>query len=293
MANSTVELKRYATASALAAEVASEVAAHLAHALAVRGHAGLLVSGGHSPASLFEQLRTQVLDWNQVSIALVDERWVEPTDPGSNERFLRETLLRDHAAAARFVGLKNPAPSPDLGAAAAWNASARVPRPADVTVLGMGDDGHTASLIPGSTNLKSALDPEAAEGYVGTWSPSAPHARLSLNLRALLNSRRILIFLLGEAKLRTYGAACRPGPVEEMPVRGRRALLRRQRPGLIPTISRNRLLRCAWSANPQASATSASGSLVELINALARSTRRTTTYSIGENPRLRLKAREK
>jgi 6-phosphogluconolactonase len=226
MTNANVELKRFGSAHALESEVASDIAAQLALAITARGQAGLLVSGGHSPAGLFEQLRTQPIDWDRVSIALVDERWVEPTDPGSNERFLRETLLRDAAAAARFCGLKNPAPSPDLGAAAAWHASARIPRPVDVTVLGMGDDGHTASLFPGSPNLKSALDLETPEGYVGLWSSSAPHARLSLNLRALLDSRRILIFLLGEAKLRTYAAACGPGPVEAMPVR---AILRQQR----------------------------------------------------------------
>jgi 6-phosphogluconolactonase len=95
-----------------------------------------------------------------------------------------------------------------------------------VTVLGMGDDGHTASLFPSSPNLKAALDPEAAAGCIGMWSPNAPQARLSMNLRALLDSRRILVFLLGEAKLRTHAAACRPGPVEEMPVR---AVLRQER----------------------------------------------------------------
>jgi len=225
MTSSGVELKRFGSARALEAEVARDIAAELGHAITARGQAGLLVSGGHSPAGLFGQLRGQPLDWTRVTIALVDERWVEPSDPGSNERFVREALLRDGAAAARFVGLKNPAPSPDLGAAGAWNASAYVPRPVDVTVLGMGDDGHTASLFPGSPNLKSALDLETPEGYVGMWSPSAPHPRLSLNLRALLHSRRIFIFLLGEAKLRTYAAACGPGPVEEMPVR---ALLRQQ-----------------------------------------------------------------
>jgi 6-phosphogluconolactonase len=226
MTNSKVELRRFGSADALASEVAKDIAAQLARAVTARGQASLLVSGGHSPARLFERLRTQALDWSQVSIALVDERWVEPTDPESNERLLRETLLRDGAAAARFFGLKNPAPSPDLGAGPAWNALARIPRPSDITVLGMGDDGHTASLFPGSPNLKSALDPEASEGCIGMWSPSAPHARLSLNLRALLDSRRILIFLVGEAKLRTYAAACGPGPVEEMPVR---AVLRQQR----------------------------------------------------------------
>ena len=226
MTNSKLQLKRFESVDALASEVASDIAAQLARAVAARGQAGLLVSGGHSPARLFEQLRTQVLDWSRVSIALVDERWVEPTDPGSNERLVREALLRDGAAAARFFGLKNAAPSPDLGAAAAWNASARMPRPVEITVLGMGDDGHTASFFPGSPNLKSALDLEAPEGCIGMWSPSAPRERLSLNLSALLDSRRILIFILGEAKLRTYAAACGPGRVEEMPVR---AVLRQQR----------------------------------------------------------------
>ena len=226
MTKSNIELKRFGSAQALESQVAGDIASQLAHAIAARGHAGLLVSGGHSPAGLFERLRTQALDWSRVSVALVDERWVEPTDPGSNERFLREALLREGAAAANFVGLKNSAPSPELGAAAAWNASARIPRPVDVTVLGMGDDGHTASLFPGSPNLASALNLETPEGYTGMWSPSAPHARISLNLSALLDSRRIFIFLLGEAKLRTYAAACGPGPVEEMPVR---AVLRQQR----------------------------------------------------------------
>lgn len=226
MTDSNVELKRFESADALASEVASNIAARLAHAVAARGRASFLVSGGHSPARLFERLRRRVLEWNQVSIALVDERWVEPTDPASNERFVREELLRDGAGAARFFGLKNPAPSPDLGAATAWNASARIPRPADITALGMGDDGHTASLFPGSPNLKSALDLETPAGFIGMWSPSAPQARLSLNLRALLDSRRIFILILGEAKLRTYATACGSGPVEEMPVR---AVLRQQR----------------------------------------------------------------
>ena len=226
MTNSGVVLRRFGSAHALESAVAKDIAAQLERAITARGRAGLLVSGGHSPAGLFEQLRTQALDWCRVSIALVDERWVESSDPGSNERMVREALLRDGAAAARFFGLKNRAPSPDLGAAAAWNASAHVPRPVDVTVLGMGDDGHTASLFPGSPNLERALDLESPEGYTGMWSPSAPHARLSLNLRALLDSRRILVFLLGEAKLRTYEAACGPGPVEEMPIR---AVLRQER----------------------------------------------------------------
>jgi 6-phosphogluconolactonase len=226
MTNSNPQFKAYPNADTLALELAAEIAAELARAIALRGLASLVVSGGRSPVKLFEQLRKQALDWSRVCVALADERWVDPTDSGSNERLVREVLLTEGAAAARFAGLKNAAPSPDLGAVSAWETFARVPRPFDVTVLGMGDDGHTASLFPRSPNLHSALDSAAAAGCVGMWAPAAPQARLSLNLSALLQSRRIVILLIGEDKKGTFTAASGPGAVEDMPVR---AVLRQQR----------------------------------------------------------------
>jgi 6-phosphogluconolactonase len=226
MTNSEPPAKRYADMDALARELAGDIAALLTRAIAVRGLASLVVSGGRSPVKLFEQLRGQAVDWSRVCVALADERWVEPTDPDSNERLVRDVLLRDKAAAARFLGLKNAAPSPDLGAVAAWETFARVPRPFDMTVLGMGDDGHTASLFPGSPNLRSALNPAATAGCVGMWAPTPPHPRLSLNLSALLDSRQVAILIGGKAKWRTYLAAAQSGDIEEMPVR---AVLRQQR----------------------------------------------------------------
>lgn len=118
--NSEPVLRRYADMDTLARELASEVAAHLEHAIQARGIASLVVSGGRSPVKLFEQLRGHALGWESVCVALADERWVEPTDAESNERLVRDQLIRDRAAAARFLGLKNLAPSPDLGAVAAW-----------------------------------------------------------------------------------------------------------------------------------------------------------------------------
>ena len=226
MVSLELEPKRYPSRDALSRDVASGIAASLARAIAERGAASLVVSGGRTPLKLFEQLRTQTIDWSRVCVALADERWVEPSDANSNEKLVRDTLLRDKAAAARFAGLKNAAPSPDLGAVSAWETFARVPRPFDMTLLGMGDDGHTASLFPGSPNLRSALNPAAAAGCVGMWAPDAPQPRLSLNLSALLDSRRIAILLGGEAKWRTFEAASGAGAVEDMPVR---AVLRQQR----------------------------------------------------------------
>ena len=218
--------RRYPDSDTAARELASKLAASLATAIAARGIASLVVSGGRSPVKLFEFLRAQPIDWPRVCIALADERWVDTADAQSNERLIRDVLLRERAAAARFLGLKNAAPTPDLGAVSAWETFARVPRPFDAVVLGMGDDGHTASLFPGSPNLPSAMNPAAAAGCVGMWAPVAPQPRLSLNLSALLDARQVLVLISGEAKWRTYAAACAPGPAQDMPVR---AVLRQAR----------------------------------------------------------------
>ncbi len=219
MTSAEPPVTRYADLGALSRALADQVEDSLAAAIAARGRASLAVSGGKSPIKFFESLRTRTLDWSRVSIALVDERWVDPADPDSNEKLVRDHLLKDAAAAARFSGLKNDAPTPDLGAARAWQTFAQIPRPFDMVVLGMGDDGHTASLFPNSPNLPLAIDPTAAPGCIAMVSPTVPRARLSLNLSALLDSRHLILLINGEAKWQVYAAANEPGPAEQMPVR--------------------------------------------------------------------------
>ncbi len=217
---------RYPDLETLSRQLALQIAGALKAAIEARGGASLVVSGGNSPLKLFAHLHAQSLDWSCVCIALADERWVDPADPNSNEKLLREHLLKGAAARARFLGLKNGAPTPELGAVSAWETFARVPRPFDMVILGMGDDGHTASLFPKSPNLASAINPAAAAGCIGMSSPTVPHARLSLNLSAIMDSRRIVVLLAGESKWRVYAAAAQPGPAENMPIR---AVLRQRR----------------------------------------------------------------
>src|SRR5580698_518432 len=100
-------LKRYSAMADLAPALAADVAQTLARAIDARGEASLIVSGGKTPIPFFERLRAQSIEWRRVCVALADERWVEPADPGSNERMVREVLLKDRAAEARFSGLKN------------------------------------------------------------------------------------------------------------------------------------------------------------------------------------------
>jgi len=212
-------LQRFADPERLADALSERLVHGLRAAIAARGAASLIVSGGKTPLPLFERLAVTDLGWRQVRIALADERWVDLEDEGSNERFVREHLLHGHAAAASFVGLKNDAPSAARGAAAAWRTVAKLPRPFDVVLLGMGDDGHTASLFPDSPNLAKALDPDAAPGCVATRSPVAPEERITLNCAALLDARDIIVSSTGETKWRVYEEALSEGPVEDMPIR--------------------------------------------------------------------------
>jgi 6-phosphogluconolactonase len=210
---------RFPDPLALAHALSGEIKVDLEEAIAVRGAASLVVSGGRTPAKLFTQLRDEKLDWSKVWVTLADERWVDTSSDASNERLVRETLLTGGAAAAHFVGMKNPAPTPEQGADWATRALTRVPRPFDVVLLGMGEDGHTASLFPGSLALARALDRTAAAGCVAINALTAPHARISLNLSALLDARRVVLHIEGDSKWQVYQRARMPGAVAELPVR--------------------------------------------------------------------------
>jgi hypothetical protein len=136
---SWVHEHRFPDSLALAHALSGEIKVDLEEAIQERGAASLVVSGGRTPARLFEQLRSESLDWSKVWVTLADERWVETTAAASNEKLVRETLLTGPAAAAHFVALKNPAPAPEAGADWATRALTRVPHPFDVVLLGMGE----------------------------------------------------------------------------------------------------------------------------------------------------------
>lgn len=219
MPSSWIHEHRFPDSLALAHALSGEVKVDLEEAIAARGVASLVVSGGRTPIQLFQQLRAERLDWSKIWVTLADERWVDTTSDASNERLVREHLLVDAASAAHFVGLKNPAPTPEAGADWATRAIKRVPRPYDLVMLGMGEDGHTASLFPGSLALARGLDMSAPAGCIAVNALTAPHARISLNLRALLDARRIVLHIEGAAKWQVYQRARAPGPAAELPVR--------------------------------------------------------------------------
>jgi len=211
--------RRYPNAAAMNQALAAEITEVLQAALGAGRGASLVVSGGRTPTALFDELSNAELDWEDVWITLSDERWVDTHSSSSNEHLVREHLLRNAAAHANFVGLKNSAADPAHGAAAAWSALADMPRPFDFMLLGMGENGHTASLFPDSPGLAEALDLTQPPRCVAMQGSQGPRERLSLNLRALLDSRRIALMLEGAAKWAAYERARTRGPIPEMPVR--------------------------------------------------------------------------
>lgn len=203
----------------LAQQLAQSIADDLREAVAARGTASLVVSGGRTPAQMFAVLARQPLAWDKIWITLSDERWVSASHPDSNQAMVQRTLLQHGASAAHFVPLKNSAETAGQGAAESAKAVAAMPRPFDVVVLGMGDDGHFASLFPLAPQLAAGLDLTNRQLCIAVDPVSAPHARMSLTLAALLASRRIVIQLSGTTKLKVIHRALQNGAVEELPIR--------------------------------------------------------------------------
>jgi 6-phosphogluconolactonase len=203
---------------ALAEAMADAAEASLARALQARGRAAIAVSGGTTPQTFFAALSARQLDWPRISVTLVDERWVDESSDRSNARLVRNHLLTGAAAAARFRPLYTGAPSPDSSLRRLEAKLADI-FPFDVVVLGMGDDGHTASFFPGGDQLTEALDPNGGHRLCAMHAPGAGEPRITWTLAALLLSNSIYLHIEGVGKADVLQRALRDGPVPEMPVR--------------------------------------------------------------------------
>lgn len=207
----------FASGADAAADLAGRIALILSDAIAERGVATIALSGGRSPRPVLEALSKEPIDWRKLIVTLVDERWVDAVSGDSNERLVRETLLQGPAAESRFVSMKTDAADAYAGQAEVEERFAALPWPLDVVLLGMGDDGHTASLFPGAAELTEGLS--SATRTIAVTPPEAPHQRMSLTASAILDSRHVFLQIGGAAKKAVYDRALAGGRQEELPIR--------------------------------------------------------------------------
>ena len=213
------------------ASLQTECERALRSAIEDRGEATFMVSGGSTPEPLYKALSHSDLDWESVYVALVDERWVDFDHDKSNEAFTVKHLIQNKAAAANLVGMKNSAETAAGGLADCEAAYQQLAQPFDITILGMGSDGHTASLFPHAQGLDEALNPDsdslcAAITAKQSEVTGAIVERMTLSLAGLLRSKSLVLLITGEEKLAVLRGAQGEGDVKDMPIR---AVLRQDR----------------------------------------------------------------
>lgn len=211
--------------AALASALTAAVIADLNAGISARGAASLAVSGGSTPKQFFVELAARTnIDWSKVVITLVDERWVDDSSDRSNARLVHENLMVGPAAKAVFTPLYSGGNEPTAEAIAKTNEMLEdVPHPFDAVILGMGNDGHTASFFPGGDTLRQALSDKGPS--IAIHAPGAGEARVTLTLPHLLVTRSLYLHIEGAEKAETLDKAMGEGEVAQMPVR---AVLRQE-----------------------------------------------------------------
>jgi 6-phosphogluconolactonase len=200
--DATLQWHHYSNQATLTHAVAEMLEHEIRFALAERDVAWLALAGGRTPLPAYRELAQATLDWRHVRMVLSDDRWVPRTHPASNARAVQEAF---QATAMQLAHLVPELSDPFAVPASSFHASrvlAAFPQDFDVVLLGMGEDGHFASLFPNAA--EHHFDAERVESAFcltpDPLPPEAPFARVSLSLPRLLRSRHIALLITGAAK---------------------------------------------------------------------------------------------
>jgi 6-phosphogluconolactonase len=217
----TVKINRFDDRSSMVEALQREFSEQLQQALEQRQQATLLLSGGSTPEPLYQQLSRTDLAWERINVALVDERWVNSDNVASNERFLRESLCVNQASKATLLGMKNNAASVFDGVDECNSNYARLPKPYDICLLGMGGDGHTASLFPGAAGLDEALHSQLPCAAIRA-NPSEVTGkllhRMTLTAPQILSSEKLILMITGDAKWQVFEKASNALDATRLPI---------------------------------------------------------------------------
>lgn len=208
----------YDSLDELAEAVAGDVGFIVESALDARGSCLLALPGGRTPKPVFERLAKADLNWKKVTIIPTDDRLVPMDDERSNVRAIAQAFLR---AGARVVPIATEIPDYKLAGNSADARLQDLPWPPDLAWLGMGEDGHTASIFAGP-DLQDALDAPKARRAVGVLPDplpaDAPVPRVTLTRASILAARTMLITITGQAKRDLLEQAIADGHSSNLPI---------------------------------------------------------------------------
>jgi 6-phosphogluconolactonase len=213
------EQNNFDTREQLDLALADNISGILQQAISQKGKASIAVSGGSTPKGFFKVLSNKDIDWDKVTITLADERWVDINSDDSNTRLVHENLLQNKAAAAKFFHLKQGEDLCDETLADLNIAANSTLLPLDVLILGMGEDGHTASLFPCSAQIKQALDINNDNALMKVEPTTAPHQRITFSFASLSQSKNTFLHLCGDNKKQVLAKALNGDDVFDMPIR--------------------------------------------------------------------------
>ncbi|NIJ69678.1 6-phosphogluconolactonase [Xanthomonas sp. 60] len=214
-----VEFHAHREADAWIEAVAADMAALLRRGIAEHGRARMLLSGGGTPAPVYQALAELDVHWDRVEVSLADERWLSPQDRDSNAHLVRESFLQ-RAEGAHFDPLVRIG-KPLAECVYTANLQAQYSQPPSVVALGMGNDGHTCSLFPGSRDLPRALEstlPYAALDATGCPGANQWPLRITLTPHGLRACRQRLLLLRGRQKLEVLQHALDSNDVNQYPI---------------------------------------------------------------------------
>lgn len=194
-------LNTFENKNILEENLAAEISTKLANEIVLNGAATLLVSGGSTPIELYKKISTSTIDWSKVTIGLVDERFVENTSEFSNEKLVKNNLMILIASAAKFFPMVVNV-NDVVNNTAQVNEHYSIFKNPTVVVLGMGGDGHTASLFPNDEKSEENLAATSSSlNVIQTFAPTEPKVRITCTKQLLLSGKYIYLMITGKEKL--------------------------------------------------------------------------------------------
>ncbi len=215
---SVVNFHKFINSDILTSKLSKEICKILSQKILKKGKASLVVSGGNTPKKLFKELSLCDIAWDRVTISLCDERWVDNKDDNSNEKLVKIYLMKNFASKAKFIGMYRENKTLESTQKFYEKIIKNELQPFDIIILGMGDDGHTASLFPNKENFKEAFSLENSNLTLVVKRDDVNFHRLSLTRVAILSSIHIFLHFEGRDKLQVYKSAIKTDNFNIYPV---------------------------------------------------------------------------